>query len=691
MAHGVTSPAIVVHQALHGYADGHRLLASSIPLKPRDAKIVATLSDASGSTVNLEDAGYLTGYPLHEAGLYAFAKTWPAPEMPRPGCVWTHTLLVDFADLAAIQNLAELAPLFFRPQEREGLGKRYSVDLALDPSTQVARADGSPEVLRQLLWALYHRPQERVFSTEGEPNSREGTILALWSQQWPRLRRSFRFCTLVWSDRSSDATPFDLQFGSMGDRSLRSRLAKLFDADRASGAERASWLETGLRDLLEPGSLRLFLRALGAELEGGRELFQPLCELYEVLNAPDADGKAIADGAALLEGPLRAAEARDVRAELLRRIADTAEDVDQPVLSFSVKNLHLVADASLAQLARRIGAALWRQDPTSIVRMLGASEREQALAKHTIAGMPTRTILTGLIEHPVLAPTLLHERQDLLSEPDLWAAETLQPAVLEAVRAIGDPRSSVIEAAVEAAAPALIPLLCELWSRESVLNTLIDRLQRRDADLPTSQESRWFSVAMVPYELGTVLLRRDTWGLTTLCALAHLIQPDDPPNDYGEDPVFTALRRAHGDLLPISSLFLRSWVLARALGYRSSNQAELLSFGFDEVYLAVLASELPIDAWRLLDRRLPNSIFWGDWDRGRRLRAGILSAFVERHLDAGTFGRLLLDSEELFGVLVSEAVRMWGGRSYIRQVKRALRDADPHRYAARISVLKRVL
>ena len=38
---------------------------------------------------------YLTAYPLPRSSLVAFARTWTAPEMPRPGCVWTHTLLIE--------------------------------------------------------------------------------------------------------------------------------------------------------------------------------------------------------------------------------------------------------------------------------------------------------------------------------------------------------------------------------------------------------------------------------------------------------------------------------------------------------------------------------------------------------------------------------------------------------------------
>jgi len=116
MAHGVVqTDNVKVHQAVHGYADGHRQLTASVSLKPNDAKTMLVLSDISGAGAQIGDDGYLTGYPLAESGFYALVRTWPAPEMSRPGCVWTHTLLIEFADLATLIYPIELLLLFRRP------------------------------------------------------------------------------------------------------------------------------------------------------------------------------------------------------------------------------------------------------------------------------------------------------------------------------------------------------------------------------------------------------------------------------------------------------------------------------------------------------------------------------------------------------------------------------------------------
>src|SRR6266478_6408008 len=84
---------ILLHQALHGYADGHRLLESSIPIPDDLKRLMLRMSDLSGTSMASGFQDYLTGYPLQSLDAYALARTWYAPEMPRPGCVWTHTLI----------------------------------------------------------------------------------------------------------------------------------------------------------------------------------------------------------------------------------------------------------------------------------------------------------------------------------------------------------------------------------------------------------------------------------------------------------------------------------------------------------------------------------------------------------------------------------------------------------------------
>jgi len=106
----------VVHQALFGYADGHRLLESSIRLSSRDLYDLSAFSDLASGVQLRSDESYLTGTMLQDSRHFALMRTWPAPEMPRPGCVWSHVLILTQEVLASQRDLGALNRLFTHPR-----------------------------------------------------------------------------------------------------------------------------------------------------------------------------------------------------------------------------------------------------------------------------------------------------------------------------------------------------------------------------------------------------------------------------------------------------------------------------------------------------------------------------------------------------------------------------------------------
>lgn len=107
---------IKIHQTLHGYDHGHHLLTSTILLRRHeDQSLMAVMSDWDGyEPVSDIDGSYLTTYPLSEE-YYVVAMTWYAAEMERPGCVWTHSLLLKKTDLDKVSSFMMLLKCFKRP------------------------------------------------------------------------------------------------------------------------------------------------------------------------------------------------------------------------------------------------------------------------------------------------------------------------------------------------------------------------------------------------------------------------------------------------------------------------------------------------------------------------------------------------------------------------------------------------
>lgn len=132
-----------IEQTLHGYYMGHGLLASSVPsMDTNSASLMATLSDWTGYRgLTDEEDNYLTVYPLPSRKYMAFAKTWYADEMERPGCVWTHTLLVPIDNFKSSFDIRNLSMFFKRPTENEY--EEYNKTLEID-SADVCEYDEQP-------------------------------------------------------------------------------------------------------------------------------------------------------------------------------------------------------------------------------------------------------------------------------------------------------------------------------------------------------------------------------------------------------------------------------------------------------------------------------------------------------------------------------------------------------------------
>ena len=245
--------SITIHQALHGYSEGHRQLACSVgSLNPRDARLLLVMSDVAGPGVASAGLPYLTGYPLADSGLYALSMTWPAPEMPRPGCVWTHTLLISFADLAVMEVPSALASLFARPTNLrlDAYNDGVTVDFS-SPFRDELDVDGA-RCIALFASALYGHPNEQIWARRPSGVDVDDVVLRIWDQQWPRLRRSFKFCTLTSRDRSQDSLRFDLQLTLGGGSSSQLRFASNHEGFEAKEVQDEIWVLDLVQDAVQP-------------------------------------------------------------------------------------------------------------------------------------------------------------------------------------------------------------------------------------------------------------------------------------------------------------------------------------------------------------------------------------------------------------------------------------------------------
>jgi hypothetical protein len=671
MAHDIAESKLLIHQALHGYSRGHQRLSGSSPVRPRDAKTMLVLSDISGPGIRPGDEGYLTGYPLAESGLYVLARTWAAPEMPRPGCVWTHSLLIDFADLAALPDPAILLNLFRRPKADDFY--RYHDVLTLEVHQTASNIGGkSIEFARRLASGLYDMAKSRVVAIRPSDIDCDQLVVALWAQQWPRLRRAFRFCTLAGAERTTDGS-FDLQL--LGDeRGTRSRFGDAVDVS-ALVPTQAAWLEDAIGDLLAPDSsgLRTFMRSTGGDIDAGREAFAPLCRLHVLTRDFGHDPLAIGEAVRLIDDQLGSWNAGTARALV------TTEAIKQPSLGntdldFVLSSLELADEAAVFEHGGQLGGQVWRRDPARLIAMLSGSDRQKKIVEATLSILTTDELLAGVTKLKQLAPLVLAIRPELVASPTFWSAlpaavdegfdvlsrrSDLHPAATAAMMQVG--REDLATKAISRlGAPAVLRVLAERWEAQ---------------DPGTNKQ--WLKAAC--RDLGAVaelFSKGPSLPVGMLVEFSRSTSPDSLPNDYGNDPWLEVLG-SFGQPSKDVDAYLAAYLLSRALGWRSHNPAELARFGFDAAYGALARDRLPGDAWRLLEGRLPWVLPLLSWDRCLRVRNAVADLFVERNLSPAVFAQTTRD-DTYFAQLAYEMARTYRGRDYLARVRPELNAAAEH-------------
>lgn len=661
---------IKVHQALHGYSDGHRQFACSTELTPKDARIVLVMSDASGPGVTSEGEPYLTGYPLQESGLYAFAKTWPAPEMPRPGCVWTHTLFIEFADLALLDSPSLLAELFRRPLIDGPVGYTASlqvqaVDLAQTPLLGVHSA-----WFGILASALYEHPREQVWARRSaDPSSIDDAILRLWDLQWPRLRRLFKFCTLTSRDRSQDGLPFDLQLCPGGDSSTRLRFADKSEGYEAMTVSEEPWLVELTSYALRPAatSFRAALRLLGTDVLGGREAMHAICNLQAALTKEESS--SLSHAVKLVQTTPLLSSSKVAQGMVVRGALSQPTNLGPDVLAFVIDHLDMLDETELGQHAGELTAQLWATKPAVLVELL-SDERLPVRNAMRIAAkeIEVGTLVRGVASDRHWLKPLLIVRPDLTETVEFWEQTQI---LASSIRDAGVDLQG--EVALQAAVMGLrddgaIQSAVEVFGALALLEC-IQRLISGRHEIPRLQD--WIRHAC--FHLGDVasfLAHTKTPSTQVVQGIARELPPDAVPNDFGADPWLTALDRMQlaGEMLPIE---LQAYGFRRALGYRSRSAGALLQRTFDSIHRAASEGTLPNTSRQLLQESLPWVKSSEGWDIGLQLRRAVAIRCVEVPVAAEEFATLT-NSSDLFGMLLDEIWNQWGGSRYLKKTKEAM-------------------
>jgi hypothetical protein len=277
---------ITINQALHGYQNGHQLLAASINLSLTAKRTLLFQSDLTGS-IEPGFESYITGYPIKGSNHYVFARTWYAPEMERPGCVWTHSLLLDLADIGKLPDLSILNTLFKRPKANNFTS--YESVLIFDAlNIAFASKKNKSEIndyMGAIMEALYQSPNKTCLIPQNSSQNLENEILNIWSEQWPRLRRNFTFCTGSLNLKVLESEEYDLQVipeKLITNINRQSKNGNIINFEKPHFDE---WLNIFKK--YDQKDIHKFLWTFGADVEGKRSNYIPLLKLFQSLHSPE--------------------------------------------------------------------------------------------------------------------------------------------------------------------------------------------------------------------------------------------------------------------------------------------------------------------------------------------------------------------------------------------------------------------
>lgn len=667
---------IELHQTLHGYGDGHQLLASSLELTRDQQWQMLVMSDLSGPSFHEGFDGYLTGYPLDGGGLYCIAKTWFAPELPRPGCVWTHTLLVADADLARITDLRALTEYLHRPTR-----KRYSeaygavVTATLGNATPV-RTDVDTELSTVLISLLYGSPGRKVVLTAGDAHEYEDALAAVFQQQWPRLRRTFRFCTGALAIRDVE---FDLAVAPSSVASQDTARTPPVTAIEMAGlrdhSEREEWIRSAVEDLRagdSRGPFRQFLWAFGPDYVSGRAAFQPLCEVYLAARQPGAgvDEAMSALGHFFPE----ASSSRRLKAALLG-IAGTLTGtrgeaavlrglVTHPAAGSIPVDVALIEERARALVETDPGRAIESGVAIAAVGNAKAAEFLRGFA----AGV---TAVPGVLgEMPgVLVVSLLKEEPRLLVRPAVWK-EFGQRMEVVAGLIPSLPRTPDIVRGVIAAmldARTLGAIRGGLaWSGVEGVAVVFEWIEKGSGT----------QLAVAPEVVAALGERRDEvvevlserpCGPRALMVAAALLDPRSQDVRALTRTVWVN-GAGHGIVFEDTHLEIRAKACLLSLGLSSGDvgSVALVREAFSTVYEgAKQGGGIDDELWGFVEPYLPWYLV--TWDRCARLVRGVVRQVLEQRWPAVEYLATFGTAEQLARAL-KETARTPRGRRYIRGV-----------------------
>lgn len=648
---------IKVDQTLHGYSEGHRLLAASRRLSGESQRAMRTLSDLSGPRLVPGFADYLTGYTLSEEKLLCLARTWYADECDRPGCVWTHTLLLSSRNLNLINSLECLLPLFRRPspvEEGNTNLELYSQPLSLMVHPPAPIKYSPPSIAKKLLEYVYGTGVPIVIPDD-DSEDLQALHFALWRQAQGLAGITLQFCTGAIQPRVAVCGQFDLQ--TVPRDSIREivRTHKSVQVcEQSQTRSQPRWVELLDEDLqCEETPFRSFLHRYGDARE--RAAIGAYARIYTLLSRESGSYQEVLETIAVGFPKDSEATALKISVAGAPHNRDLTPGIpEEQVLAALLVEPRSAFDADSLQVRSRF-SELWHHNEFAARQVAKSALSQRTHIADEICDelyvlLSAKSIGSFIAHEPDTALSLISRKPELAIHRDVWCASP--QFVAEAMQVVSASNSLMESDIVQIVTNQLRSRTGNVASSmvsdfPTMAAEAVLRWLREDADRTAPYD--WKASIENATELAD-WLKKSLQDCDNVASIIRLASP--------ASPLVGAIAAEHwlacaDRCLPSADPGIYALLCCLGLDRTDEVGQELLSKSFPILYTMAEGGAVREVVWQAVAERLPATGWW--WDKCRRMRVGLVKKFASAKWPPVKFLHCLASARVL-----SDMVQMWG-------------------------------
>lgn len=698
---------ITLHQVLHGYSDGHRLLRSSLELSKEAQRTMLVQSDMSGPSMTEGFTEYLSGYYLPSDKYYVFAKTWFAPEMDRPGCVWTHSLLIGYKQLQKINNINLLTNQFIRP--KQDLYHSYDQQLFVSPNDttqlKIIKKEFHTEILNKFILMLFKNQREITpcVLAANASTEYEKEILGIWSMLWPKAKSSFSFSSGSLAPRIIHNKPFVLQISPRKISNQFSRYhtnIKILE-DRPTTGSYPDWVRSASNHLISITDKRqhkpywAYANIFSASIFDFKQLIE--ISLYK---------ESLADKNLSIDDLIEVLYKRypSPNEGTLIKLALFSPDYVEYISDKDIKIKFSIVRSIVTTLrfemfpSKQIGMINWakiiwqstdrktRSDLLNELVDMDLNKLGLELLKELASMINTSDLIDLSRYNQELIFTFVSLNPAIAAEKIFWSNPKYDQVELLSIFAKSqfiteENKIAVINSILESGANWLLNPLCDYFGDLTSV-AILQWLNGKNNFIPNDNKALQNIVSKFPDKCLEFLSFQEHTRPHLIALIANILNPkSNIVKKYGPALWLKAIESIKNYNFESESsenliiVEISQFLLSYAFINPDSDSDKLAAFSFPIIHNELLLGTLDYKFWRRIAPALPHVSWYASWDKCEQLRLGLVDQFIKNKWSLSEFLECTKEPK-LFRLVLRSALSKYKNKKFIRTLSVKIQNGE---------------